>query len=244
MIDCGGQGSFINAKLSQSYQLPLWPKPFPISLILADGSPSQTGSIIQYNPLLLCTAGNEELLSLDVAPISHDIILSMPWLRRHDFAVCFGSNQILFDSPYCEHNCGHFGKTIPLHPVPPLPPTLKPENSDQGQPVATGLTPESSRKQPVMTGSDRGQPVVTSLVLEPREALRDGGVLPETCGGPRRHKEAPRRQKTMTSLHSPRVSTVGVHAFALLCNQPSMQLLLCLSLLKLSNFPLRPLLPL
>ena len=28
----------------------------------------------------------------------------------------------------------------------------------------------------------------------------------------------------MTSLHSPRVSTVGVHAFALLCNQPFMQL--------------------
>ena len=78
MIDCGGQGSFINAKLSQSYQLPLRPKPFPISLVLADGSPSQTGSIVQYNPLLLRTVGNEELLSLDVAPISHNIILDMP----------------------------------------------------------------------------------------------------------------------------------------------------------------------
>ena len=130
MIDCGGQGSFINAKLSQSYQLPLQPKPFPISLVLADGSPSQTGSIVQYNPLLLHTAGNEELLSLNVAPISHDIILGMPWLRRHDPAVRFGSNQILFDSPYCKHNCGHFGKTISLHPVPPLPPTLEPKHSD------------------------------------------------------------------------------------------------------------------
>ena len=80
MRDCGGQGSFINAKLSQSYQLPLHPKPFPISLILADGSPSQTESIVQYNPLLLRTAGNKELLSLDVAPISHDIILGMSWL--------------------------------------------------------------------------------------------------------------------------------------------------------------------
>ena len=78
MIDCGGQGSFINAKLSQNYQLPLQPKPFPISLVLADGSPSQTGSIIQYNPLLIRTTGNEELLSVDVAPISHDIILGMP----------------------------------------------------------------------------------------------------------------------------------------------------------------------
>jgi hypothetical protein len=185
MIDCGGQGSFINAKLSQNYQLPLQSKPFPISLILADGSPSQTGSIVQYNPLLLRAAGNEERLSLDVAPISHDIILGMPWLRRHDPSIRFGSNQILFDSPYCERNCNHFGKTIPLHPVPPLPPTLEPVTPD----------PEPPRKQPVATG----------LVLEPREASGRGGVLPETRGGPR-------------------ISTVGAHTFALLCNQPSTQL--------------------
>ena len=101
MVDCGGQGSFINDNLSQSYQLPRLPKQHPVSLVLADGAPSRAGHITHYNPLVLRTAGNEELLGLDIAPTSHDIILGMPWLKKHDPAIRFGSNHLTFDSPYC-----------------------------------------------------------------------------------------------------------------------------------------------
>ena len=118
MVDCGGQGSFINDKLSQSYQLPRLPKQHPVSLVLADGSPSRAGHITHYNSLVLRTAGSEESLGLDIAPTSHDIILGMPWLKKHDPAIRFGSHHLTFDSAYCQKNCDHYGQTIPLHQAP------------------------------------------------------------------------------------------------------------------------------
>jgi len=118
MVDCGGQGSFINDDFSKHCQLPRHPKIFPASLVLADGSQSQAGYITQYNPLVLHTAGNEEPLGLDSAPTTHDIILSMPWLKKHDPAIRFGRRTITFDSPFCQTNYQHYGETIPLHATP------------------------------------------------------------------------------------------------------------------------------
>jgi len=89
MLDCGGQGSFINDKLSQDYRLPRESKQFPVSLVLGDGSSSQTEAITEYNPVLLRTTTNEEPFCLKVAPISYDLILGMPWLRLHNPAVRF-----------------------------------------------------------------------------------------------------------------------------------------------------------
>ena len=116
MLDCGGQGSFINSNLSHCYPLPRCPKPHPIALILADGSQSQAGHVTHFNPLLLHTAGHEEPLSLDIAATSHDVILGMPWLSKHDPAIRFGQRELTFDSPFCREHCAHYGKTIPLHP--------------------------------------------------------------------------------------------------------------------------------
>ena len=118
MIDCGGQGSFINNKFSHRYRVPQFPKNHPISLVLADGSQSQVGHITHYNPLVLRTAGHKELIGLDVAPTAHDIILGMPWLKKHDPTVRFGRQTLTFDSPFCQQNCAHYGHTIPLHAAP------------------------------------------------------------------------------------------------------------------------------
>jgi hypothetical protein len=152
MLDCGGQGSFINDKLSQDYQLPRESKQFPVSLVLADGSSSRTGAITEYNPVLLRTATNEEPFCLDVAPISYDLILGMPWLRLHNPAVRFGSNLMLFDSSYCKENCSHYGKAIPLLPVPHL--------------------RSQARKQPAAQLSNQSQLVETGPPPDPVEAQR------------------------------------------------------------------------
>src|SRR5579859_6580502 len=71
----GCQGSFINDKLSTRYQLPRLVKPAPISLILADGSPSKGSNVTHFNPLILWIASNEEAIGLDIAPTTHDIVL-------------------------------------------------------------------------------------------------------------------------------------------------------------------------
>ena len=65
MLDCGGQGSFINDKWSQTYHLPHLPKRHPVTLVLANGE-SAPNTVPRYNPLLVHTAGSTEFLGLDV----------------------------------------------------------------------------------------------------------------------------------------------------------------------------------
>jgi hypothetical protein len=115
MVDCGGQGSFINEKFSRYCHLPSHTKAHPVSLILADGSQSQAGHITHYNPITLRTGGNEETLAVDVAPTAHDIILGMPWLQKHDPADRFSQQTLTFDSHLGQQHCGHYGQTLPLH---------------------------------------------------------------------------------------------------------------------------------
>jgi hypothetical protein len=90
LLDSGGQDSFINDKLSTSYQLPRLIKPQSISLILADGRPSKGGSIHHYNTLTLRIAEYEEAIGLDIAPTIHHIILGMPWLEKYDPIIHYG----------------------------------------------------------------------------------------------------------------------------------------------------------
>ena len=123
MIDCGGQGSFISDSFSQHYHLPHHPKTQPVSLILADGSQSQSGHVTQYNPVTLRTAGNEELLGLDIAPTTHDIVLGMPWLQKHDPAIRFGQHNLTFDSSFCREYCNTTARQSPY--IPPHTPQNK-----------------------------------------------------------------------------------------------------------------------
>ena len=228
MVDCGGQGSFINDNLSQSYQLPCLLKQQPVSLVLADGSPSQAGHITHYNPLVLRTAGNEELLGLDVAPTSHDIILGMPWLKRYNPAIRFGSNHITFDSPYCQENCAHYGKTIPLHQAPhiaepkahPLGEEKRIERDESVKVWPPRNLSEVSRKQ-----VSRKSP---SLDAVDKVLPSAGPTLPPTPPSaspsqPIRCMRKPTKSKRF-ARRAPPVSLVSPHAFAMLCNQPGTQL--------------------
>ena len=223
MVDCGGQGSFINDKLSQSYQLPRLLKQQPVSLVLADGSPSQAGHITHYNPLVLRTAGNEESLGLDIAPTSHDIILGMPWLKKHDPAIRFGSNHLTFDSSYCQKNCAHYGQTIPLHQAPhiasPTAPPLGEEKRNERDGSTKVLPPRNlsevsrnmvPRKSPSLDAVDK--------VLPPA-----GPILPSKPTS-RTIRSRVKAATTRSARRAPPVSLVGPHAFAMLCNQPGAQL--------------------
>jgi hypothetical protein len=250
MVDCGGQGSFINDKFSHQHQLPRRPKSYPVSLVLADGSQSQAGHLTQYNPVLLRTADNEEQLGLDIAPTSHNIILGMPWLKKHDPSVRFGSQTLTFDSPFCQANCNHYGKTVPLHSTPRTEAQLHnlgEERIDQRDGSRKALPPRSpseiSRPQvqretpspdfvdppPVPTRSEPsahpdGTPDRDATVV-PQSAVQDHHVKPKSNASvaSRRAKPPPSSRVPVFSKPPP-VSIVGVHAFARLCNQPGVEL--------------------
>jgi len=246
MVDCGGQGSFINNNFSKQYQLPCRPKSFPVSLVLADGSQSQAGHLTQYNPVLLRTAGNEEPIGLDIAPTSHNIILGMPWLKKHDPAIRFGRQELTFDSPFCQQHCSHYGKTIPLHASPR---ELGEEEIDKRDESRKVLPPRNlsevsraqvQRESPSVDVVDQETPpkgeapnlaasahVKTHLpsVTSPPPQPSSNFMLPSACATP--PKAAPKRPSSKTIpvfSKPPPVSIVGAHAFAHLCNQPGVQL--------------------
>jgi len=208
MLDCGGQGSFINDKFSQNHQLPRESKQFPVSLVLADGSSSRAGAITEYNPILLRTATNEEPFCLDIAPISYDLILGMPWLRLHNPAVRFGSNLMLFDSPYCKENCSHYGKTIPLLPVPHLTSRTKERPVaplfNRSQLGATELEPPMSPSTPTTPLPPPSFPKPPPTKLAPGGRARGPQVAK---GGARRQKGASTPTPTLTLTPIPTKST-------------------------------------
>ena len=224
MVDCGGQGSFINDNFSQQYQLPCRPKSFPVSLILADGSQSQARPLTQYNPVLLRTAGNEEPLGLDIAPTSHDIILGMPWLKKHDPAIRFGRQELTFDSPFCQQHCSHYGETIPLHTSNRK---LGEEEIDERDEARKVLPPRNlSNVSRTQVQRDPPSPnVVDKATMGPshHNATPHPHGTPHHDGTPgRRILKAPLKSKPVFSKPPP-VSIVGAHAFARLCNQPGAQ---------------------
>ena len=118
LVDCGSQGSCINEKESQNYLTSHTSKPNPTKMIMADGNFSSAGLIMYYDPVQLRIGGSEEPYALDIAPLSHEIILGAPWLRRHSPRIDFCLSKITFNSEYCQHCCGHYGRTLALHPDP------------------------------------------------------------------------------------------------------------------------------
>ena len=80
LVDSESQGSCINEKEYQNYLTSHTPKPNPTKMIMADGNFSSTGPIMHYDPVQLRIGGSKEPYALDVAPLSHEIILRAPWL--------------------------------------------------------------------------------------------------------------------------------------------------------------------
>src|SRR5579859_2252146 len=247
LLDMGGQGSFINDKLSTRYQLPRLVKPTPISLILANGSPSKGGNVTHFNPLILRIAGNEEAIGLDVAPTTHDIVLGIPWIEKHDPAIRYDRNTMTFNSPFCRANCTHFGKSVPLHKEPSPAEVgswqLGAYQRDKGDGSMKVLPPrnqsEVSRPQvtrdiPFPNFVDETASSVPSMVVPttpPSKAHKASPLPPPRKAKLNVHK---RREPTSTPKSMPKstpvftkppaVSIVGAHAFTHLCNQPGVEL--------------------
>ena len=231
MVDCGGQGSFINNNFSQQYQLPRRPKSFPVSLVLADGSQSQAGHLTQYNPVLLRTAGNEEPLGLDIAPTSHDIILGMPWLKKHDPAIRFGRQELTFDSPFCQQHCSHYGETIPLHAASHELGEGKINERDEARKVLPPRNLSEVSRTQVQRESPTPSVVDQATVATESEpsttqnmtARHTPKATPRRPSARATRPRAPRQRKPVFPTPPP-VSIVGAHAFAHLCNQPGVEL--------------------
>lgn len=123
LVDCGATGfAFIDESFARHHHLPLHRLSHPRNLEVIDGRPIDSGPITHVAKFPLNIHGHKENLIAFVTKLGHyPIVLGIPWLRHHDVAIRFASNDVTFDSDYCLTHCasntvGLQGTTtIPAH---------------------------------------------------------------------------------------------------------------------------------
>jgi len=107
MIDSGATGNFISTRYVTSQHLNWKLKRNPYRLTLADGSPvSQEGGWVRKEVYLpeLSFGKHQEPITLDTISMDHDLILGMPWLRKHNPEVDWDRQKLAFLRCKCEKN--------------------------------------------------------------------------------------------------------------------------------------------
>nr|XP_036581414.1 reverse transcriptase domain protein [Colletotrichum truncatum]KAF6789765.1 reverse transcriptase domain protein [Colletotrichum truncatum] len=119
LIDSGAQGNFIAPRIVQQREIPWNQKQNPYRLRNVEGKEVEYGggSIDQETAQLpLLYYGHQELISLDITEIgNHDVILGIPWLRRHNPQIDWVTGRIKFNPASEKHStkasCGLLAAT-------------------------------------------------------------------------------------------------------------------------------------
>lgn len=109
LIDSGATSNFIHTNFVQQHNISQKLKEKPIPLEVADGRPISTGHITHSTPSLNLVIKNQdhsEKIIFDIAPLGrHQVILGIPWLKKHNPAIKWSTHSIKFDSDYCKAHC-------------------------------------------------------------------------------------------------------------------------------------------
>lgn len=115
LIDSGAAGfGFIDRQFAKRHNLQTSPLPKRRQLLLADGKPSDTlsdyivipqraGDHVEWAFFYICNLSTKD-----------PVILGLPWLQRHNPDIDWPSHTVVFDSPYCLHQCCLENKPVTL----------------------------------------------------------------------------------------------------------------------------------
>ncbi|KAI5116151.1 hypothetical protein M0805_006447 [Coniferiporia weirii] len=88
LIDSGAEGKFINAKFIIKHRIPTKPLTHPIQVRNVDGTPNQHGTITRFTWRLIKIGRRSITTTFLVTSLSkEDVILGLPWLKRHNPAI-------------------------------------------------------------------------------------------------------------------------------------------------------------
>ncbi|KAJ1114308.1 hypothetical protein NDU88_002547 [Pleurodeles waltl] len=111
MIDSGATGNFIDAGVVRRLGLPSIPRKDPEIVLAVDGTPLKSGSLTEHTEdvgLIFngVSPEHKERIRLDIieAP-QYEIILGMPWLRKHNPVIDWQTKTVSFQSSRCENIC-------------------------------------------------------------------------------------------------------------------------------------------
>ena len=254
-VDSGATHDFIDSDFTAMHSLPQYPLPNPRRLLMADGSESRGGRVSHESALQLAIGSHSENLRPNVTKVgNHDIILGMPWLRRHDPRIHWDRRLVTFDSNRCLSE-GHISEPVSVPAAPASPPIDLPRISTQPAPIPTNPVPVSASRlsrfssaTPVKsTGlpsleacasqappipelcprtSTRSQPQ-SSTASQPRSRSRTSSSSSSPVTS--RHDQLqpvtlPASPKSRTSIRAPQVSLINSAALNLALKQPGSQM--------------------
>jgi hypothetical protein len=102
LLDSGAQGNYISPKLINRHHLPWDVKNQPYRLRMFDGGLTaydQGWVRRETAPLTMTVGGSTDVLRFDIASISQEVILGIPWLRHSNPRVNWTTGQVQWDTP-------------------------------------------------------------------------------------------------------------------------------------------------
>ena len=105
MVDSGATGNFMSQSLLDRKGLPIRKKDDAYDLMVIDGNPLPSGDgrvVNETTPLPVATQQHYEELTFDVVRMaSHEIVLGMPWLRKHNPTIDWTKRLLKFERCNC-----------------------------------------------------------------------------------------------------------------------------------------------
>jgi hypothetical protein len=101
LLDSGADSCFINRSFVEKFNLTTHLLDEPIPVQNADGTHSQGGPITSFTDVILFAPPSfRDRLQLEVATLVYDVILGLPWLKRHNPPVNWkeGMMELLQDT--------------------------------------------------------------------------------------------------------------------------------------------------
>ncbi|KAI5115588.1 hypothetical protein M0805_009435 [Coniferiporia weirii] len=95
LIDSRAEGKFIDAKFVIKHRIPTKPLAHPIHVRNVDGTPNQHGTITRFTWRLIKIGRRSITTTFLVTSLGkEDVILGLPWLKRHNPAIDWTAGTI------------------------------------------------------------------------------------------------------------------------------------------------------
>ena len=117
MIDSGATEDFIDQEVCNKHGIKMIKAKHPREIYLADGKPSAMGPVTHMTKVPMDISSHRELAVFQVANLqNYEVILGMPWLRKHNPTIDWNDKNITFNDKRCTTWClnsSHVAYAIP-----------------------------------------------------------------------------------------------------------------------------------
>lgn len=99
MIDSGATGLFMDVHFANQHQIPLTELERPQKLHLFDGQETSAGRMTKQATIFIELGAHRERAKFLITKLGdYDVVLGLPWLRKHSPNIDWDKEQIAFDS--------------------------------------------------------------------------------------------------------------------------------------------------